>query len=444
MKHRTQGNPGIELLVDSGDYFRRMKEDVASARCYVLTQALSFEGDEVGLAMGDLMLASPAPDRRVVIDSFTRHVVNDRLVWTPRNLLDRRLQDEVRETRRMIARLTGRGVGVRFSGPAGPFFTRLPARNHKKLVAIDDRVAYVGGINFSDHNFLWHDLMLRIEDPGLVRFLRDDFEGTWNGRQAAAQFAMPGMVLHSLDGQSNELAFAQVFALIDGATESLFVECPYVNGPFLDRLVAARRRGVSVTVVTPLVNNFALCHDAMVWHANNTGFEVRFYPDRMTHMKALLVDGATLVVGSANFDVLSYRFQQEFMAIVTNPCVVEDFTRRVVEEDLRVSIPCRKAHGFLATATTDSRGYGDGPCRRGPFPRCDCGRGRTPLPRAILPPGSAQRALSHAPCGRQRDQGGCRRLVRLVIGLSAPLLVSADLQHRHAADAGQQDSDEDR
>jgi hypothetical protein len=43
------------------------------------------------------------------------------------------------------------------------------------------------------------------------------------------------------------------------------------------------------------------------------------------------------------------------MAIVTNPCVVEDFTRRVVEEDLRVSIPCRKAHGFLATAMTGMR-----------------------------------------------------------------------------------------
>ena len=99
------------------------------------------------------------------------------------------------------------------------------------------------------------------------------------------------MVLHSLDGETNEEAFARVFALIDGAQESLFVECPYVNGPFLDRLAAARRRGVSVTVVTPENNNFGLCRDAMIWHAGNSGFDVRFYPDRMTHMKALLVDG---------------------------------------------------------------------------------------------------------------------------------------------------------
>lgn len=342
----------IELLVDSSDYFRRLREDVASARRYVLAQALSFEGDAAGLGMGDLMLTSKAPDRRVVIDSFTRHVVNDRLIWTPRNLLDRGLRAEVRETRAMIDRLRNGGVGVRFSGPAGPFLERLPARNHKKLVAVDDRVAYVGGINFSDHNFLWHDLMLRVQDPDFVRFLRGDFEETWNGRQQGSQWSLPGMVFHSLDGETNEETFARVFALIDGAKESLFVECPYVNGPFLDRLAAARLRGVPVTVVTPENNNFGLCRDAMIWHAGNSGFDVRFYPDRMTHMKALLVDGRVLVVGSANFDVLSYRFQQEFMAIVTERHLVEDFTRRVVVEDLRKSPPCRRVHGLLSARIT--------------------------------------------------------------------------------------------
>jgi len=107
--------------------------------------------------------------------------------------------------------------------------------------------------------------------------------------------------------------------------------------------------------VTPENNNFGLCRDAMIWHAGNSGFDVRFYPDRMTHMKALLVDGRTLVVGSANFDVLSYRFQQEFMAIVTDRHLVEDFTRRVVEEDLRQSAPCRRVQGSMAARITRVR-----------------------------------------------------------------------------------------
>jgi len=93
----------------------------------------------------------------------------------------------------------------------------------------------------------------------------------------------------------------------------------------------------------------------MIWHARNSGFDVRFYPDRMTHMKALLVDGRVLVVGSANFDVLSYRFQQEFMAIVTDRHLVEDFMERVVEEDLRLSTPCCSVPGSISESLTVAR-----------------------------------------------------------------------------------------
>ena len=60
-------------------------------------------------------------------------------------------------------------------------------------------------------------------------------------------------------------------------------------------------------------------------------------------------------MGSANFDVLSYRFQQEFMAIVTDPRLVEDFRNRVVEVDLRRSAPCQETHGLIATRFTEAR-----------------------------------------------------------------------------------------
>ena len=56
---------------------------------------------------------------------------------------------------------------------------------------VDDRVAYVGGMNFSEHNAAWHDMMLRITDRAAVAFLREDFLSTWEGhdRKARAEFA---------------------------------------------------------------------------------------------------------------------------------------------------------------------------------------------------------------------------------------------------------------
>jgi cardiolipin synthase len=338
----------IELLVDAGEFWNRLARDLGAARRSVLVQALSFEGDAAGRGMAEALLSCKATDRRLMIDEFTHHVVSDRLVWAPATWLDRELRCEVRETRRMLERLEAGGVGVRFTNPVGPFLTQLPRRNHKKLVVLDDRVAYIGGINFSDHNFAWHDLMLRIEEPALASFLRDDFACSWHGRHQAARRVFPGMALHVLDGLSNEEAFAPVLRLVDTARHSLFVECPYLTSPFFGRLAAARRRGVTVTAVTPQRNNWRLAQDAMVRLATRHGVDVRLYPERMTHMKALLVDDRTLVLGSANFDVWSYRFQQEFMAIVTDASLIEDFRARVVEPDLRKSTPCAASPGAIA------------------------------------------------------------------------------------------------
>jgi phosphatidylserine/phosphatidylglycerophosphate/cardiolipin synthase-like enzyme len=59
----------------------------------------------------------------------------------------------------------------------------------------------------------------------------------------------------------------------------------------------------------------------------------------MTHMKALLVDRRWLVLGSANFDVWSYRSQQEYLVVLTEPGLVEEFRSRVAEPDLARSRP---------------------------------------------------------------------------------------------------------
>ncbi len=100
----------------------------------------------------------------------------------------------------MVAELRAGGVGVRFRNPVGWFYAQMPIRNHKKLVAIDSRVVYVGGINFSDHNFAWHDVMLRIEDERLCRFLIEDYEWTWRGVDQATACHLDGVDFHILGG----------------------------------------------------------------------------------------------------------------------------------------------------------------------------------------------------------------------------------------------------
>jgi len=332
----------VRLLVDSAEFQAAVDEDLPQARREVFIQALTFEGDTAGQWIGGLLERSKAADRRMIIDAFSRAVVSDRFIWGPRALFDRELWGEVRAGREILARLGASGAQVRFTNPLGFLFLRGPARNHKKFVLIDGRIAYFGGMNFSEHNFAWRDVMLRVEHEGFTRLLRDDFLTTFAGRNAglSQRFDDLGLDLHLFDGQTNEARFASLFARLATVRESLVVHCPYVTPPFLEPLLAARRRGVRVTLITPEAHNWSLAGDHAIWACRQGGIDVRLYPGGMTHIKAMLLDERTLVVGSANFDLWSYWFQQEIQTVIEDPVVVADFRTRVLDPDLARSKPC--------------------------------------------------------------------------------------------------------
>jgi len=336
----------LKLLVDSAEFWTSLQGDIASSRSHVYVQALSFEGDTTGRDLARVLLEAPAPDRRVVVDSYTKYDQADKFLYYPPHLFDPSLWRLVRDTRRMFDGMRAGGVEVRFTNPVGFLLRRFPQRNHKKLALVDGRVAYIGGINFADLNFHWRDMMLRIEDPGIVAALQADFLSTWRGRHLSAAWSFDGLELHVLDGRSNPDHFAAVFDLVERAKERIYVESPALTQPFVGRLLAARRRGVPVTVMSPARNNWRVIEDYMNWLAATSPLDIRLYQDRLTHLKAMLVDDHSLVMGSANFDPWSHWFQQEYLAVVTDPGVLSDFRERVIASGLQ---------GSLAAARTAPR-----------------------------------------------------------------------------------------
>jgi cardiolipin synthase len=323
----------FELLIDSGPFWERLRADIAAAQKRVYVQTLSFEGDRAGMTLATAMKTSPASDKRIIVDYYTKYVLSDKFLLSPTNWIDRAVRAEKRETTRMIADLRAHGVDVRWVNPVGVLLARMACRNHKKIVVVDDRISYIGGINFSDHNFSWHDLMLRIENGDVAGFLGGDFLTSWNGGHFAGRESFGSIELLSLDGRTNESAFAPLFSLMAQARSSIYVQSPYLSRPFTDRLRDAVRRGVRVTVVTPRQNNKQPLKDFILWEAARSGFDVRLYEPGMTHLKAMLIDDSHLVLGSCNFDYFSYRFEQETIAIVTDAKVIAAFTERIITAD---------------------------------------------------------------------------------------------------------------
>lgn len=313
-----------ELLVGSAAFWARAEADIAAARSRVLVQAMTFEGDAAGRAVADAIRGATAGDRRVLVDDYSRHVINDRVLAYP--FAGGAARREATATRAMFDGLVAAGVGVRVTNPIGanPFY--YPVRNHKKLI-VADRVAYVGGINFSDHNFAWHDLMLRIEGAA-ADFLAADFAATWGGTARAADAEIEGARLISLDGRTNAVGFAPVFDLIAGAQTSIELISAYPTFPFVEAFGAAAARGVTVEIFTPLPNNKPVVREYLIREAARRRLTIRLLP-YMTHVKSMVIDGRLMVLGSSNFDFASFYVGEEYLAILDDPALIDDFRDRV-------------------------------------------------------------------------------------------------------------------
>ena len=327
-----------ELLVDFKQFWSRLSADIRSAQESVFVQTFAFEGDTIGKQLSAALLSSGAPDKRILADSFTRVVLSDRFRYSPANLFDRELRREARTTAEMFREIKRAGLEIKFTNAYGVTPRRLLSRNHKKLIAIDNTTAYFGGINFSEHNAAWHDMMLRTDDADAVAFLREDFLSTWIGRDQIARGEFDGLELFTLDGRANRAVFQRVLDLIDAARQTIFVESPYITFPFYERLREAARRGVDVKVVTPEQNNWSYFAKYARVESARSQIDLRLYQGGMSHLKAMLIDDEFLIAGSSNFDYLSYRLYQEVIGVTTAPLVIAQFRERVMLPDLARSI----------------------------------------------------------------------------------------------------------
>jgi cardiolipin synthase len=322
----------IQLLVDAPEFWRHLRDDLRRAERSAYIQTFTFEGDRAGVALARALETSPAADRRFLVDRYSLLYHSDRIITGPA-WLERPFRREVMLTHRWVARLRNAGVGVRFTNPLGPSPTNIVRRNHKKIAVFDGRIAYLGGINFSDHNFAWHDLMFRVECDALADVLAEDFVATWEGRPLAGTREVGPLTVISLNGKGNAEQMRPIIDAMAGAARSIDVVSAYLSTPFTDHLAAARSRGVRVRVLTPARNNKANLARHILEVAHRCGFEVHRCAE-MSHMKAMMIDEELLVVGSTNFDFMSYHILEELVVMTRHPEMLAAFVERAWKPDL--------------------------------------------------------------------------------------------------------------
>jgi cardiolipin synthase len=333
----------FRVLVGSEAFLAALTADVAGCSASLHVQFSTFEGDDSGETFGKLLAdcADRGLDVRLTVDHYSDVVLSDFHPLLVHRLPEIR-QERVR-THALFDQLGTHGVGVRRTAPPGALGRFLLYRDHKKLVILDDRVAYVGGINVSDHNFTWHDLMVRIEGP-TVATLAADYRSSWDGTTTPFAEARPDGTSVVNHDAGRESILAELLRMIAGARETLVIESPYLLGDRLERaIVGAADRGVRVTLIVPYRANRGIVR---LWrrrtlerfqHANIALFGYRD-TGGMLHAKFAIVDGRRATFGSFNMFELESRGQKELNIFTDDPSLIAQL-EQVVADDLLVSVP---------------------------------------------------------------------------------------------------------
>lgn len=230
---------------------------------------------------------------------------------------------------------------------------RVDLRNHRKIVVIDNAIAYCGSQNCADPEFRvaakfapWIDILLRCEGP-VVRQEQALFLSAWiaeTGEQLADLVAAPPEPRAMPDGAVAQMtgtgpttpgsAMSDLFvATIYAARRDLTVTTPYFvpDEALLRALCAAPRRGVRTRIVFPARNNSRLVgatcrstYPALL----EAGVEVYEYPLGLLHSKSITLDGEITLVGSANMDRRSLQLNFENNMLVADREVTTSVLRR--------------------------------------------------------------------------------------------------------------------
>ncbi len=330
----------VQLLVDGGEKYPALLDDIAGARDHVHLEYYIYEPDHSGTALRDALVARARDGVKV------------------RVLLD--AMGSKKASARFFKPLTDAGGELAWFHPTRPWMLwKRPwvnLRNHRKIVVVDGRVGYVGGINITDEqdervrSDAYRDLHLRLEGDA-VRPLQVLFVEDWAYATADREFvgavarAMPPehpgpiltQVLASGPDSSWEAIHRVHVGAIHAARERVWLATPYfVPGEAaMMALTSAALGGLDVRLLVPKMSDSRLvtyCVRSYFDELLAAGVKVYEYGPRMLHSKALLVDDHLALVGSANFDHRSFRLNFEVSVLFDDAGMAAELERQIERE----------------------------------------------------------------------------------------------------------------
>ncbi len=340
------------LLQDGPATYAAMFAAIGQAQDHVNLESYIIDDDEVGGQFAQLLLATQA--RGVQVNLIYDSVGG---FSTPKSFFER---------------LTQGGVAVLEFNPVNPLSVkkawRINNRDHRKLLVVDGKVAFLGGINISSvyssgsilpgpgkpspEKMAWRDTHLQIDGPVVAEFQKL-FLQTWqkqHGPELAPKDYFPvlkaqGKELVRAIGSTPDDPFSLIYltliSAIGNAEKHIYLTSAYfVPDPqLLKSLVDAAARGVDVKLILPSQSD-----STVVFHAGRAhytellqgGVKLYEHAGALLHAKPAVIDGVWSTVGSTNLDWRSFLDNDEINAVILGREFAEKM-QTMFEADLAAS-----------------------------------------------------------------------------------------------------------
>ncbi len=317
----TQNNK-IEIFSSGKDKYNNLFEDIKNAKNFIHLQYYIIDNDNIGQQLKDILIKkiSEGVEVRVLYDDVGCWK------WNKKGFFNE---------------MSAAGIEVK------PFFkvtfpqlaSKLNYRNHRKIVVIDGKIGYLGGMNIADRYVngckwgVWRDTHIRIEGEA-VRELQSIFMVDWNfttnellsdakyfPKTENCKGSDTIQLLTSGPLDEHKSIFLMFSKIISNAKERVYIQTPYFlpNSETATALKIAALSGVDVRIMIPEHSDSKLLQYASNSYISDmlkSNVKIFFYKAGFLHAKMLLVDNDITSIGSTNFDLRSFEQNFEINAFI--------------------------------------------------------------------------------------------------------------------------------
>ena len=341
---RNQGidfykNNQVKVITSGVEKFELMFDDIRRAKSSIHLEYFNFRNDSIASLLFDILREKrkEGVEVRAVFDGFGNDSNNQPL------------------KKKHLRKLRADSIDIyEFDPIRFPWVNHIWPRDHRKIVVIDGRIAYTGGMNVADYYLVgteqvgeWRDMHCRIEGPA-VNELQRIFVRFWKlvaKEELTSQKYFQGVpsgskmigIANREPHTSNEIMRRFYVSMLDNAKDSVKIINPYFvpTNQVIKALKRCAERGVKMDILISSKYDEPLTPDVVMYNMKKLikrGANVWRYRPGFHHSKIMMVDGKVCTIGSTNLDSRSLRYDYEANAIIADEATTRELDSLFIED----------------------------------------------------------------------------------------------------------------